>query len=970
MQQFERNSVGCFQAVARPWRRALLLAVLLGWLPLLAPPVHGRSVVAGVRAQPAHALYLPLVQQADAFGTAPAIWPHAGEPAPHEVALFRHSFTLAGELSGATLEIFADTRYELWLDGRWLGRGPARFSRRTHEYDQHALGALGAGSHTLAVLVQWAPNLRRSESARPHLLVRLHGPGGPLPAAQSGPAWRALVSPAWQRDAAPIHAWRLIGPSELLDLRALPAGWAQPGFDDRAWPPAVAVDAPAARYQPRALPPLADVPMPVTVREVGVLAPGQQIAELLGPAGQPSQLLLRASGQASLTIETLATPELATTRALKLDGAPPAWQPRPGRADVLFATVALAPGRHTLAAQNAGPPGVTLSLAGSNLDLGAVPFGQGLHAGRRLLLAAPVSRPAAVIVGQGPPLSLSFVQTPAYAVIDLGRVVFGRVAATVRGPAGSVLDIGWDERLWQGARPLPFPGALHPEWNQTDSWVLDGGARPIGTIDARGGRYLLIAAWGPGTVELTNLQVFEERLPVPQLGSFTSADPLLNQIWQVGVDTLRPNMSDAYADPWREHGQWWGDAFVIDHANEAALGDSRILARGVALMAEAFEGGRPRALAPNGDSNLLLDYGLLWAQSLHDYQRRTGDTVLPTRLYPTLQQFIDYLAGFRNPATGLLDLPRGEWWETALIDWAATADRYGQSTALNALYYRTLLDAADVADAAADPARAAAWRQEAGQVRAAVNTYLYLPEQGAYLAALHQGAPRSPTPHAQAWALAYDIVPAAEQQRVASRLVAMLSTNPSAPNVEIYGMHWVLEGLGRAGRVSDAITIIKRYYGYMLDRGATTWWEQFNSHRSYTASLSHGWGAGPTWFLTTYALGARRSGPASWELRPSMRALRSMAGALPLEAGLLRVAWGNPACGRYTLELSAPAATSGSLIVPFPPDSTSVLLNGELVWRRSRALAAGVAAEQQGVRLELPGGAHRIEIQRRCAASA
>ena len=35
-----------------------------------------------------------------------------------------------------------------------------------------------------------------------------------------------------------------------------------------------------------------------------------------------------------------------------------------------------------------------------------------------------------------------------------------------------------------------------------------------------------------------------------------------------------PNMVDGYTDtPWRERGQWWGDAYVQDYINRAAFGD-------------------------------------------------------------------------------------------------------------------------------------------------------------------------------------------------------------------------------------------------------------------------------------------------------------------------------------------------------------------------------------------------------------
>jgi alpha-L-rhamnosidase len=680
------------------------------------------------------------MQRADSFLSDAPIWAHAGKPAGHEVALFRHTFTLDEPLAAPTLALFADTRYEVWVDGAWVGRGPARFSRRMREYDVLPLDALAAGPHLVAVLVQWAPNTRRSESTAPFLQGHIQGRSqrGEVVVARTGPGWVSQLSPAWRADAAPVHAWGLIGPTELLDFRALPSDWAQPTFADGDWPGAAVAEPQPVGYQPRSIPLLANVPIAAVVREVGLLAPGYALAEL---PPQPASIAFRAQARTTLTIETLAMPELATTRPIKIDGAPLVWSERAGRPDVVFASRELAPGAHRLQFVDPPAPGLTYSVSTAKIAGLTQPLQQGASAGRRLLLAEPISQTTAVAVSTGDGIGLSFAEQPAYAVLDLGRVVHGRVVASVAGPAGTIVDIGWDERLWQGARPLPYPGSLHPEWNQADSWALDGGERALTNIDARSGRYLLIAAWGPA--RLSGLRVYEERYPAEQRGSFSSSDPLLDRIWKVGVDTLRPNMTDAYADPWRERGQWWGDAYVDDHVNQGAFGDTDLLRRGLRLMAEGTVGGSPAAFSPHGGNSYLLDYGMLWIQRARQYLTRTGGAALPDQVYPAIRAFMGYLQQRENTATGLLDIPYGGWWETALIDWPADTSRYGQSTALNALYYATLRDAADIADALGQASQASAWRARAAALKPKINAALFLAGQGRYLAGISSSRPRA-----------------------------------------------------------------------------------------------------------------------------------------------------------------------------------------------------------------------------------
>ncbi len=423
-------------------------------------------------------------------------------------------------------------------------------------------------------------------------------------------------------------------------------------------------------------------------------------------------------------------------------------------------------------------------------------------------------------------------------------------------------------------------------------------------------------------------------------------------------------MSDAFSDtPWRERGQWWGDAYVIYHTDLAAFGDTALLRRGLAFMAETFQGGRPDSMAPNGDSGHLLDYGMLWVQSLKDYWQLTGDLPFVKQNFPVLQQFIAYLMTFKNPTTGLLDIPQGPVTIIPLIDRLGFTSRTGQSTAVNALYYKTLMDAATLARAIGETASSTSWRDQAQSIKQSANRYLYLPGKHRYLSSIVADKPIDPSPHAQAWALACGLVPDEEAPAVASSLVEMLSPDPVTPNVEIYGMYWVLEALGKAGRFSEGIKLIQGYYGRLLDLGATTWWETFNANQNYWSTLSHGWGSGPTWFLTRYILGAQRTGPETWLVKPAFAGVQTAAGELPLLPGPLQVSWAYPTCGNPTLELTGPPGARGQVVIPFTGPAITISLNGAPIWQNGTALIQGVTLAPDGIHVDLQSGHFSFEVQ-------
>ncbi|OAN42865.1 alpha-L-rhamnosidase [Chloroflexus islandicus] len=908
---------------------------------------------------------LPTQSASICFCDATPIWVHANPPAAHEVALFRLEVNLAVPAPATTLAIFADTRYEAYLNGQLLGRGPARFSRALREYDQLAIGDLPAGRQVFTVRVQWAPNTRRSDSERPFLWALLRSNGQPL--ASTGPHWQAQLLHAYRSDAAPVHRWGLIGPTEIVDLAMLAPDWVMNGGAS-GWQPAVAVTAQPAPFTPRSIPQLVEVAIPIRSLQAGWLAPGFTPIEFPGGVDQAS-VQIQTQRSAILTLISL---QGELTNRLTINGQSLNWQAMPNRPPgIVTAAYQVAAGKHTLrlSGLHNQPEGWTVLL--SRNDLVTVPaVTPTSHAGRRVLLATPQPDAQAVLRQSDQPLTLH-VQPPAsYAILDLGRTVHGRLYADVAGPAGAIVDIGWDERLWQHTIPLPFPGTLHPEWNQVDSWRLDGRSHSISTIDARAGRYVLIAVWSNEPVVIRNLRVSEERYPVRQIGSFTSNDPLLNQIWQVGVDSLYPNMTDAYTDtPWRERGQWWGDAYVSDHVNQAAFGDRGLLQRGLRQLAGEFTPeGAPVAMAPHIGGR-MLDYGMLWVQAIADDLRRTNDPALASELWPTMTRFLNYLATYRRNDTGLLDLPAGHWSQTTYLDSSVTVARYGQSTPVNAMYYGTLRAAAAIATALGETEAAHRWESEAALLRNRINQYLYDQPRRHYITTVINGQPIAAGPHAQAFALAYDLVPPTEISAVADALLNLISRDLTRPNLQLYGMSWALEGLQRAGRINEAIQLIKEFYGWQLAQGATTWWENVNANLQWGGSLSHSWSGSPTWFLTTAILGARQTGPTTWEVDPAWQGVSSAAGILPLPTGSLRVEWEQPDCELRRVTIEAPNDTHGNVWLPPPVETTVITLNGITIWTPETHNSLIQQTNDGRLRLSLTGEVS-YTIEQRCTCKS
>lgn len=168
--------------------------------------------------------------------------PDFGPTGPVEFArtLFRATVRLDDVPASAPLRVTADSRYELFVNGRAVGRGPVRSQPRRLRYDSYDVAPLlVGGDNRLVVLVTyygtansyWQPAPGSGNFGRTGVLaLELDLPGGMF---GTGPGWEVLPAPAWTE--APRGGMDGV-PVECLDARLVAPDWAEGGGD--GWQPA------------------------------------------------------------------------------------------------------------------------------------------------------------------------------------------------------------------------------------------------------------------------------------------------------------------------------------------------------------------------------------------------------------------------------------------------------------------------------------------------------------------------------------------------------------------------------------------------------------------------------------------------------------------------------------------------------------------------------------------------------------
>ena len=197
-------------------------------------------------------------------GDHPAFWIAHPDADPHEFGVYhyRKSFPLTGVPTVFTIEVSADNRYRLYVNGESVCLGPARGDMNHWRYETVDIAPyLRAGENTLAVQVSFAGGSFPVAQlfARPAFYLRgVAAAGGTV---NSNASWKVIRNGAhsqisyddlkwWQW----AHGWYAAGGTDRIDGRDYPWGWETPDYDDEMWSWAEELSAAPWKLEPRPIP--------------------------------------------------------------------------------------------------------------------------------------------------------------------------------------------------------------------------------------------------------------------------------------------------------------------------------------------------------------------------------------------------------------------------------------------------------------------------------------------------------------------------------------------------------------------------------------------------------------------------------------------------------------------------------------------------------------------------------------------
>ncbi len=476
-------------------------------------------------------------------------------------------------------------------------------------------------------------------------------------------------------------------------------------------------------------------------------------------------------------------------------------------------------------------------------------------------------------------------------LFDFGREIVGFLEFEIFCDEGVILD--WN----------CFEGVQEGRWLYTDRlnntlrYVTRKGRQFFHSHIRRGFRYAVLTIRNlREPLRIREIRCLLNTYPVKKRASFRCSDYLLNEIWEMCQYTTRLCSEDTYVDcPAYEQAFWVGDS-----RNEALIdyyvhGDYRLARRCLELVAKSLERSPlPESQVPSGWQDILTAWSLLWVIACGEHYKHTGDRDFLERIYPALRRTCATFVGEYLNDDGLLEI---EAWN--MLDWAPMdTPNQGVVTHQNAWLVRALRETAALA-AALDTETSAEDHQRfmtaAARIKEAINRHLWSEEYQAFVDCRRLDGTLSPVVSQQTNTVVYlcDCVDG-ERKELLAKYVKEAPTGWVTIGSP-FMMFFSFEALARLGCFREMVDWTRRYWGMMLDRGATTCWEMFPGYERdrWTRSFCHAWSAAPGYFLPAYQLGVRPIKPGFAEVivSPEPADLSWCEGIVPSPKGDIKVRW-------------------------------------------------------------------------------
>ena len=329
-------------------------------------------------------------------------------------------------------------------------------------------------------------------------------------------------------------------------------------------------------------------------------------------------------------------------------------------------------------------------------------------------------------------------------------------------------------------------------------------------------------------------------------------DEKLQKIYNVGIKTLADCMQDVFEDgPKRDRRLWLGDLRLQALADYASFNNIALVKRCLYLFAGmTTKEGKISAnvfVQPKNipDDTFLFEYSLFFISVLYDLHQAHPDENLVRELYPIAKKQIDLSLQMFDKDDKLIpdeDYP-------VFVDWS---NEFNKDTAGQAEMIYVLKQFIFLAETIGEP-DINFYHEKLTLISRYAREHLYRPERKLFVTGNEEFNIAS-----QVWMVLAGVMSPEENREIMQTTIREMF--PITGIATPYMYHHIVEALFQAGLKDDAVTLMKNYWGKMIDLGADTFWEAFDPNQpDYSPygspivnSYCHAWSCTPVYLIKKY----------------------------------------------------------------------------------------------------------------------
>lgn len=440
--------------------------------------------------------------------------------------------------------------------------------------------------------------------------------------------------------------------------------------------------------------------------------------------------------------------------------------------------------------------------------------------------------------------------------LELENEVVGFPLIELDAPEGTVIELSTAERL-EGDRPH----VDREQWKTcfTVRYTTRAGRQTFQPFAWDGFQYIQITVRGtPRGVTFHRIGCIQRYVPLAARHNVITRDALLDAILDICKHTLEISAQELLIDcPTREQSPAWADSLHVAKSLWKGYGEQGYLNWYLEayLHAPLDEHGQISGRYPT-TGRIWLDFTLIPMLGQLFYRTETGRYYKPDQTIDKTLQLKEWYNRERNQ-DGLLEFPFKEYFKKGLrnfIDHPGLNDeeeghlpdpgieRENTSCGLNTFYYMFVHILAHMA-ALQNHDRAAALKDEALKLQKVIPQTFFDGK------VFHDAVDNGRLSDGTSWQTNGLAVYAGLTDRDTSAgiMQRMLNGYDRLCRCTPYFHFYFLWALRRAGMEHEAVNLIKKEWGPMIERGYTTTWEHFMDDS--VVSLCHPWSTAPFLFL-------------------------------------------------------------------------------------------------------------------------